>query len=166
MGKRDGHFYVKVGVTLLLVLVFVLTGCAEKSIISNKSFESLHYEVKECVEQVDIGLGIEVIEEKIQIIHVMETNCCFDVELSYKKTDETLRIYEDFSGDECDCICNKEITAEIEGKDIIEIEFYSRLNTEYPYELLLEKDIWNYFLIVKYLAKFAIFDISSTIEIN
>ena len=129
------------GVIVLLVLALILSGCADKTPVSNKSFESLNYAVKECVEQVDIGLDIETIEGKIQIVQVIETNCCFDVELSYKKTDAILRIYEDFSGEECDCICNKEITAEIDEKGVSEIEFYSRPNTEYPYERLLDQQI-------------------------
>lgn len=126
------------GVIILLVLALILTGCSVKVPISNKSFESLKYEVKECLDDGEEILDINVEERTIVIHQIIETNCCFDVELSYKKTDSILRIYEDFSGELCDCNCKREINAEIDGKGISEIEFYLKEKEDYPYGLLLE----------------------------
>jgi len=128
-------------VVILLVLILMLSGCSEKELISHKNFKSLNYEVTECLDSGDDNIDINIIGDKIIIKQVIEFNCCFEVDLSYKETDSIMRIYEDFSGEECDCNCKKEITAEISSKDIDEIEFYSRINVEYPYELLSEREI-------------------------
>ena len=138
MKKRDKPLYIESGVILLVVLVLVLTGCSAKVPSTNKLFESLNYEVKECIDDGEESLNISFMNNNILVHQIIETNCCFDVELSYKKTDSILRIYEDFLGEECDCNCKREINAEISGKGISEIEFYSKAKENYPYELLLE----------------------------
>ena len=126
---------------ILLVLTFMLSGCTNKVVVENKSFESLNYEVTECLDFGDVRLNITFVEGEIIVNQLIELNCCSEIELSYKKTEGVLRVYEDFSGEECDCNCWKEVYAEINGKGVNEIEFYSRGNKEYPYELLLEKEI-------------------------
>jgi hypothetical protein len=125
---------------LLVVLLLFLSGCNNAEPSSNKSFESMEYEISECSEDKEEIMEINTEERLIKIKHIIEVNCCFDAELSYKKTDGILRIYEDFYGEECDCNCKREINADIDGKGINEIEFYSRKDKDYPYELLLDKE--------------------------
>ena len=119
----------------------MLSGCSNKVVVENKAFESLNYEVTECLDSGESKLNITFVEDNVIVDQLIELNCCSEVELSYKKTDEILRVYEDFSGEECDCTCWKGIQAEISGKGVTEIEFYSKVNKDYPYELLLEKEI-------------------------
>ncbi|MCK5107997.1 MAG: hypothetical protein KAQ83_04685, partial [Nanoarchaeota archaeon] len=54
-------------VVILLVLVLVLTGCASQAPASNKSFDSLDYEVKECTDKGTELLDINVDERAIQV---------------------------------------------------------------------------------------------------
>jgi hypothetical protein len=125
---------------ILLILVLMLMGCSSKTPVINKSFESLNYEVTECNDNLQEEINITT-ENNIQIKQIVNVNCCFEIELSYKETDGVLRIYEDFTGEECDCYCKKEINAEISDNGINEVEFYSRKDREYPYDLLLEQKI-------------------------
>ena len=123
---------------VLVILVFLfLVGCGNDAVI-NSSFESLNYEMTECIE---FEKEDEIIFEgdDITISHIIEISCCYEPLITYKIKDGILRIYEEFEGEECDCLCEKEIKAEITKKDIIEVEFYTRPNIEWPYERILEE---------------------------
>ena len=123
-------------VVVILVFLF-LAGCSSNASFKS-SFESMNYELSECVSH-DKEDELYIEGDTFLINHLIEINCCFEPIVTYKIKDGILRIYEDFSGEECDCKCNKELTIVVNEDDISEVEVYSRPYEDWPYERILEK---------------------------